>query len=193
MYRWGAMKSIPAFDATIIPGRIDGPVQTTSPSPQVEPDVVNSVPKENVEHPKSPIIPKESLASEAITRKNLIDYMLIEAGWDVLEVKGDVQGGKACIEVEVDGMPSKSGKGYADYVLFSRGGKPLAVIEAKAATHELEEGRRQAILYADALEHKYGVRPVIYYTNGFKTNVIDGLGYMDRPVYAFHSMDDLER
>lgn len=90
-------------------------------------------------------------------------------------------------------MPSKSGKGYADYVLFSRGGKPLAVIEAKAATHELEEGRRQAILYADALEHKYGVRPVIYYTNGFKTNVIDGLGYMDRPVYAFHSMDDLER
>lgn len=193
MYRWGAMKSIPAFDATIIPGRIDGPVQTTSPSPQVEPDVVNSVPKENVEHPKSPIIPKESLASEAITRKYLIDYMLIEAGWDVLEVKGDVQGGKACIEVEVDGMPSKSGKGYADYVLFSRGGKPLAVIEAKAATHELEEGRRQAILYADALEHKYGVRPVIYYTNGFKTNVIDGLGYMDRPVYAFHSMDDLER
>ena len=119
--------------------------------------------------------------------------MLIEAGWDILEVKGDIQGGKACIEIEVDGMPNASGKGYADYVLFSRGGKPLAVIEAKATTHEVGEGRRQAILYADLLERKYGVRPVIYYTNGFKTMVIDGMGYMDRPVYSFHSMDDLER
>ena len=193
MYRWGAMKSIPAFDATIIPERITGPVLTTTPNPQVEMDVVDSVPKENVDHPQSPTIPKESLASEAITRKNFIDYMLIEAGWDILNVKGDVQGGKACIEVEVDGMPTPSRKGYADYVLFDRGRKPLAVIEAKATTHEVGEGRRQAMLYADALERKYGVRPVIYYTNGFNTMVIDGLGYMDRPVYSFHSMDDLER
>ena len=43
----------------------------------------------------------------------------MEAGWDLLEEKGKVQGGKACIEVEVDGMPTASGKGYADYVLFS--------------------------------------------------------------------------
>lgn len=193
MYRWGAMKSIPAFDATIIPERITGPVLTTTPNPQVEMDVVDSVPKENVDHPQSPTIPKESLASEAITRKNFIDYMLIEAGWDILNVKGDVQGGKACIEVEVDGMPTPSRKGYADYVLFDRGRKPLAVIEAKATTHEVGEGRRQAMLYADALERKYGVRPVIYYTNGVNTMVIDGLGYMDRPVYSFHSMDDLER
>ena len=193
MYRWGAIKSVPAFDATIIPDTIAGPVLTTTPSPQIESDVVDSVPKEKVEHPQSPDIPQESLASEAITRKNLIDYMLIEAGWDILDVKGDVQGGKACIEVEVDDMPSTSGKGYADYVLFSRGGKPLAVIEAKATTHEVGEGRRQAILYANSLERKYEVRPVIYYTNGFSTMVIDGMGYLDRPVYSFHSMDDLER
>lgn len=191
MYRWGAMSSIPAFDATLIPDRITGPVLTTAPSPQVEMDVVNSASKENIVHPQSPNIPKESLASEAITRKYFIDYMLIEAGWDILEVKGDVQGGKACIEVEVEGMPTTSGKGYADYVLFSRGGKPLAVIEAKATTHEVGEGRRQAMLYADALERKYGVRPVIYYTNGFNTQVIDGLGYTDRPVYSFHSMTTL--
>lgn len=193
MYRWGAMKVINPFDATLIPRTLGGPVITTSPAPQVEQDVVDSVPKENVEHPQTPELPQESLASEAITRKYLIDYMLIEAGWDILEVKGDIQGGKACIEVEVDGMPNQSGKGYADYVLFSRGGKPLAVIEAKSTTHEVGEGRRQAILYADLLEQKYGVRPVIYYTNGFKTMVIDGMGYMDRPVYSFHSLDDLER
>lgn len=193
MYRWGAMKEIAPFDATIIPGTASGPVITSTPSPEIEPDVVESVPRENIEHPKSPDIPKESLASEAITRKYLIDYMLIEAGWDILEQKGDIRGGKACIEVEVDGMPTASGKGYADYVLFDRGGKPLAVIEAKATTHEVGEGRRQALLYADALERKYGVRPVAYYSNGFETKVIDGMGYMDRAVYSFHSMDDLER
>lgn len=193
MYRWGAMKTINPFDANLIPQTLGGPVITTSPAPQVEPDVVDSVPRECVEHPQIPELPQESLESEAITRKYLIDYMLIEAGWDILDVKGDIQGGKACIEVEVEGMPNQSGKGYADYVLFSRGGKPLAVIEAKSTTHEVSEGRRQAILYADLLEQKYGVRPVIYYTNGFKTMVIDGMGYMDRPVYSFHSMDDLER
>lgn len=191
--RWLPTAQIAPFDATLIPQTIGGPVLTTTPEPQAEPDIANNVPKENVEHPQTPEIPKESLASEAITRKYLIDYMLEEAGWDILDVKGDVQGGKACIEVEVDGMPTPSGKGYADYVLFSRGGKPLAVIEAKATTHETGEGRRQAVLYADMLEKQYGVRPVIYYTNGFKTMVIDGMGYMDRPVYSFHSMDDLER
>lgn len=193
MYRWGAMKNINPFDATLVPQSLTGPVVTTSPAPQVEPDVVESVPKENIEHPKTPEMPKESLASEAITRKYLIDYMLIEAGWDILEVNGDIQGGKACIEVEVEGMPNASGKGYADYVLFSRGGKPIAVIEAKSTTHEVGEGRRQAILYADLLEQKYGVRPVIYYTNGFETKVIDSMGYPDRTIYGFHSMDDLER
>lgn len=194
MFRWKKIKEpLVAFDATLIPQSLIGPTVSTSPEPKVEPDVVDSVPTETIEHPQTPELPQESLASEAITRKYLIDYMLIEAGWDILDVKGDIQGGKACIEVEVEGMPSKSGKGYADYVLFSRGGKPLAVVEAKSTTHEVGEGRRQAILYADLLEQKYGVRPVIYYTNGFKTMIIDGMGYMDRPVFGFHSMDDLER
>ena len=34
--------------------------------------------------------------------------------------------------------------------------------------------------------------PVIYYTNGFKTFVIDGLGYPSRPVYGYHTQADLE-
>ena len=123
MYRWGAMKSIKPFEAGLVPESPTSPVAMTSPDPQVEPDVVKSVPKENVEHPQVPEMPRESLESEAITRKYLIDYMLIEAGWDILEVNGDIQGGKACIEVEVDGMPTKSGKGRADYVLFSDEGQ----------------------------------------------------------------------
>ena len=89
-------------------------------------------------------------------------------------------------------MPTPSGIGYCDYVLFSKGGKPLAVIEAKSTIQNAGKGRKQAIMYADCLEAKYGVRPVIYYTNGYVTKVIDGMGYPDRDVISFHSHDDLE-
>ena len=193
LYRWKAIKKIAAFDATIVPQVMPGMQVVTTPEPQVAQEVVDSVPKEVLEHPEKPTeTPKESLASEAVTRRCLIDYMLNEAKWDILTVKGDIQGGKACIEVEVEGMPNPSGKGYCDYVLFSKGGKPLAVIEAKSTIQNVGKGREQAIQYADCLERKYGVRPVIYYTNGYMTKVIDGLGYPDRDVISFHSHDDLE-
>ncbi len=166
---------------------------STTAEPKVAADVVKSVPRDALEKPSRAVEkPKESLASEAITRRCLIDYMLNEAKWDILTVKGDIQGGKACIEVKVDGMPTESGIGYCDYVLFSKGGKPLAVIEAKSTIHDSVKGREQAVIYANCLEAKYGVRPVIYYTNGYKTWVIDGMGYPDRKVISFHSHDDLE-
>lgn len=193
LYRWDALISYAPFDATIVPKAFPGPQIVDTSEPQVAQDVVDSVPQQVLDNPvKPPAQPQESLESEAITRKCLIDYMLNEAHWDVLDVKGDIQGNKACIEVKVEGMPSASGIGYCDYVLFSRGGKPLAVIEAKSTINSAATGRQQAILYADCLEAKYGVRPVIYYTNGFTTKVIDGMGYPDREVIAFHSHDDLE-
>ena len=193
MGRWDAVKEIPPFDATLISSPSAPVALVKSPEPKVEMEVVNSVRKESLDDPQPVLLPRESLASEAVTRRYLIDYMLMEAGWEILEEKGKVLGGKACIEVEVDGMSTASGKGYADYVLFSRGGKPLAVIEAKATCRAITEGRHQATLYADCLEKRYGVRPVIYYTNGFTTKVIDGMDYPDRDVISFHSMDDLER
>lgn len=130
--------------------------------------------------------------SEAETRKLYIDLMLREAGWDILETEGLAQAGKACIEVELDGMPNQQNKGYADYVLFGSNGKPLAVIEAKRTSVSPTKGKHQAELYADCLEKRFGVRPVIYYTNGFETYLIDGLGYPPRRLYGFHSLKDLE-
>ena len=118
--------------------------------------------------------------SEAETRRVLIDRMLREAGWTVLTAKGVVKPSKACIEVEVEGMPNGEGVGFADYVLFGADGLPLAVIEAKKTTVSPIKGKHQAELYADCLEKQYGRRPVIYYTNGYETNFIDGLGYPPR-------------
>lgn len=131
--------------------------------------------------------------SEAETRRRFIDLMLREAEWDVLETEGDIAPAKACIEVEVEGMPNNASKGYADYVLFGKDGKPLAVIEAKRTSKDANVGKHQAELYADCLEKRYGVRPVIYYTNGYEIYCIDGLGYPPRRLFAFHTLKDLEK
>ena len=196
LYRWQAINQYAAFDATRIPQNFAQIHATDNSEPTISPDLSDHVSAEAIEHPKAPKTqPAESLESEAITRQCLIDYMLNEAGWEILRVKGDIQGGKAGIEIKIEGMNPQfhpSGIGYADYVLFSKGGKPLAVIEAKSTTHSPKAGRKQAMEYADCLEKKYGVRPVIYFTNGYKTWVIDGMGYPDREVISFHSHDDLE-
>ena len=88
-------------------------------------------------------------------------------------------------------MPNKSGVGYADYVLWGDDGKPLAVVEAKETTVNPEVGQQQAKLYADCLEAMHGQRPVIFYTNGYKTYLWDDLAYPPRPVAGFYKKDEL--
>ena len=162
-------------------------VEKVSTAPSEE--FIGSIKIENI--PDSPVQTHKLDISEAETRKLFIDMMLKEAGWDVLETEGAIQGLKACIEVEVEGMPNNAGVGYADYVLFGANGKPLAVIEAKRTSVDISVGRNQAKLYADCLEKKYGVRPVIYCSNGYSTEVVDGLGYPARNVLGFHNAADL--
>ncbi|MBD5278383.1 MAG: hypothetical protein HDS32_04025 [Bacteroides sp.] len=113
--------------------------------------------------------------------------MLREAGWEVMETEGDISGGKVCIEIEVDGMPNTTVKGYADYVLFGTDGKPLTVVEAKRTSVDPIAGKHQAELYAYALERRFQVRPVIYYTNGSEIHCIDVMGYPQRRLFAFHT------
>lgn len=132
--------------------------------------------------------------SEAETRRLYIDLLLREAGWEVTETEGEIKGGEAGIEIEVHGMPSESGVGYADYVLWDDDGTPLAVIEAKRTSVDPAKGRHQAELYAECLRNKYACElPVIYYTNGFQTNIIDGQGYPSRQIMGFHTRDELRR
>ena len=121
--------------------------------------------------------------NEDKTRTLIIDLDLERAGWP-LDRKQDR-------EYEVTGMPSKSGVGYADYVLWGDDGKPLAVVEAKETTVDPEVGQQQAKLYADCLEAMHGQRPVIFYTNGYKTYLWDDLAYPPRPVAGFYKKDKL--
>lgn len=129
-------------------------------------------------------VPKPLELSEYKTRKIYIDTMLKDAGW--------TEGKNWINEVELEGMPNKSGVGYADYVLYDDSGKPLAVIEAKRTCKDVSIGRQQAKLYADILEKKHGRRPVIFLTNGFDTRIIDNL-YPERKCAAIYSKRDLEK
>lgn len=134
---------------------------------------------------------KPPYMSEANTRKLYIDLYLKEAGWIISEEKNIIQPCKAGIEIEVEGMPNASGRGFCDYVLYGRDGKPLAIVEVKRTSISSEKGRHQVDLYGECMKKRYGYKPVLYYTNGYTTKVIDGL-YPDRQVLAFHTRDELE-
>lgn len=128
--------------------------------------------------------PRPLAKTEAETRKLYIDAMLLDAGW--------TEGDNWLNEVKVTGMPTKTGNGRVDYVLYDDAHKPLAIVEAKKTSSDVAEGRKQAKLYADILEKQYGRRPIIFLTNGFETRIIDNK-YPERKVSFIYSKRDLEK
>lgn len=123
--------------------------------------------------------------SESETRKKYIDVTLREAGWIV---------GRNCtVEEPVTGMPSSTGTGYVDYVLWGKNNLPSAVVEAKKASVDTMVGSQQAKLYADCLQNQYGIRPLIFTVNGFEffyTN--DFMGFPRREVSGFFTQEELQ-
>lgn len=121
--------------------------------------------------------------NEAATRDAFIDVLLAEAGW-FLDQERDR-------EFPITGMPSDSGSGFVDYVLWGDDGKPLAVVEAKRTKKDSRTGQQQAKLYADCLEAIYGRRPVIFTTNGYEHWLWDDQMYPPRRVAGFLKKDEL--
>ncbi|WP_180054477.1 DEAD/DEAH box helicase family protein [Acinetobacter sp. YH12113] len=131
-------------------------------------------------------IPDHTDYKEDETRKLKIDLLLEEAGWEI--------GVTAREEVPVTGMPSPSGKGAVDYVLYDANGLPLALVEAKRTSVDPEVGQQQAKLYADCLEQQTGQRPVMFYTNGYKTRIWNDVqGGPPRLVHGFYTQTELKR
>jgi type I restriction enzyme R subunit len=129
--------------------------------------------------------------NEETTRRRLIDQALIAAGWNVGAKGANTE--EVRQEVRLSAMPTPSGEGFADYVLYGDNGKPLAVIEAKKTAKEARKGAEQARMYATCLEKETGVRPVIFFTNGIDIFLWDDAqSYPFRKVYGFYSKDSLE-
>ena len=126
--------------------------------------------------------------SEFKTRKIYIDVDLKSMGWKFDGTDADVWE-----EYPVTGMPNATGDGFVDYVLFGKDGLPLAVIEAKRSSKDPNIGRKQAVLYADCLERKFGRRPMMFTTNGFETYFWDDQSSPQRKVSGFFTKADLEK
>ncbi len=127
--------------------------------------------------------PPSSL-TEAETRRIYIDAMLKEAGWDLTQPN--------VIEFELQHISDPDSSRYADYVLWGDNGKPLAVVEAKKTLVDAYKGKRQAEVYADCLEKMFGQRPIIFFTNGYETQIWDDTFYPYRQVEGFYSKEELE-
>ncbi len=123
--------------------------------------------------------------SEAETRDYFIDLLLKEAGWPLDKPQDR--------EYPVTGMPNAQGEGFVDYVLWGDDGKPLGLVEAKRTKRDARVGQRQAELYADCLEKRFGQRPIIFYSNGYEHWIWDDQNYPPRSVQGFYKKDELER
>ena len=127
--------------------------------------------------------------TEFETRKKFIDVDLKEMGWQFDGPEADVQE-----EYPVENMAGVVGQpGFVDYVLFGKDGLPLAVVEAKRTSKDPNNGRKQAVLYADCLERKFGRRPMMFTTNGFETYFWDDATGPQRPVSGVFSREDLQK
>lgn len=193
----GIIDSYPAFDKSKIPSSSPVTPEPISLDSNGQPKKKYKVVivKKDFEGLKKKINTSSKMSSsidfsEAETRKIFIDAALREAGWTVCQSKGLVKAGTASIEIPVKGMPTTSGDGFADYVLFDDDNKPLAVIEAKRTSKDVDAGSVQARLYADCLEKTYNIRPVIFYTNGYQIYMVDG-GYPARRVFGYYSKEEL--
>ena len=127
--------------------------------------------------------------SEFETRKRYIDLDLKLMGWQFEGTDADVWE-----EYEVTDMMGIPGQlGYVDYLLFGRDGLPLAVVEAKRTSKDANKGRKQAMLYAECLERKFGRKPMVFTTNGFETFFWDDKTAPQRQVSGIFSKADLQK
>ena len=127
--------------------------------------------------------------SEWTTRKRYIDADFKANGFIF-----DQKAKRNCVEVEfpVTGMPNATGKGYVDYVIWGDTGKIIALVEAKKAGESADKGRNQAKLYADCIQNMQGLRPVIFYTNGFETYLWDDENSAPRIVSGIFPQRDID-
>ncbi len=139
--------------------------------------------------------------TEAQTRREKIDPLLKEQGWDVRN--------RSQVVLEVDTRQSdfvsrdyKTVKEtlkndeeskYVDYLLLDSAGAPLAIVEAKRTSKDSHVGQKQAEEYTDDIKRQTGKEVFIFLTNGDQIMFWDRSRYPPRYVKGFYSRRDLER
>ena len=140
---------------------------------------------------------KSMTKSEAQTRSELIDKQLLQAGWNVKDHTQVVEEFDILTTLP-DGVAEPrtryEGHQFSDYVLLGKGGKPLAVIEAKKTSRDAAVGREQAKQYCYNIQKQLGGElPFCFYSNGHDLYFWDLENAPPRKVIGFPTRDDLER
>lgn len=134
------------------------------------------------------------MKNEKLTRKEIIDNRLKQAGWNVTDRTQVIEEFDIHLTVVEEPTTPYAGHQYSDYVLLGKDGKPLAVVEAKKTSVDAALGREQAKQYCYNIQSTQGGDlPFCFYTNGHDIYFWDLDNYPPKKVYGFPTRDDLER
>lgn len=134
------------------------------------------------------------MKNEKLTRKEIIDNRLKQAGWNVTDRTQVIEEFNIHLTVVEEPTTPYAGHQYSDYVLLGKDGKPLAVVEAKKTSVDAALGREQAKQYCYNIKQTQGVElPFCFYTNGHDIYFWDLENYPPQKVFGFPTRDDLER
>jgi Type I site-specific restriction-modification system, R (restriction) subunit and related helicases len=139
--------------------------------------------------------------NELQTRKQKIDVLLKEHGWDVSDrskVIAEVDTKQSDFKKQLYKQVNETLKNdleskYVDYLLLDSLGNPIAIIEAKRTSKDPIVGQKQAEQYADDIKAQTGKDVFIYLSNGYEIWFWDRVRYPMRQVKGFHAQKDLER
>ena len=138
---------------------------------------------------------------EAKTRKEKIDPLLKDAGWDlddpsqVIREVNTKQSDfvKLVYKTFEQTYESNEEKAYADYLLLDSASEPLALIEAKKTAKDSIAGQKQAEEYANNIKKQTGKDVFIFLTNGYEIWFWNREYERLRPLKGIYSRDDLEK
>ena len=136
------------------------------------------------------------MKNEKLTRKEIIDDRLKQAGWNVDDRTQVVEEFDIIVDSNMvqEAATPYAGRQFSDYVLLAKDGKPLAVVEAKKSTVDANIGKEQAKQYCSNIQKQFGGEiPFCFYTNGHDIFFWDLDNYPPKKVYGFPTRDDLER
>jgi len=124
--------------------------------------------------------------SEELTRKEMIDPQLEQAGWYLRDHA------KVKIEIPVDGYDAEPWNGVSDYTLYRENGEVLAVVEAKKTSVDVRLAEAQLTHYVNEIEKHQSFKPFGFLANGLEIYFVDvGIAHK-REVFGFFTREDLE-
>jgi type I restriction enzyme R subunit len=133
--------------------------------------------------------------SEAQTRKDLINPILERVGWTVggHYVKEEVNPVKSSFTTkEYIGRDAGIERGvdrFIDYLLLDEDRSPIAIVEAKKTSVDVEKGEIQARTYREDIERQIGTKIPIFLTNGKVWYYVDDIDRRRQVLLPFTQKD----